>query len=181
VKLTDLTLRFLRIGAMGFGGPMALIGLMQDRLVEKDRAVSPDDFAAGVALGQTLPGPVALGCATYLGFRLRGFLGACLSTGAMILPPFLLMLVLTPLYFQYGQVPQVAGFFKGVSPAIIAVIIMAGYNMVSKMRVEALNAIIVALAAVGVVGKVNPALLMLGAGLLGMLVHSRRKRGQDAG
>lgn len=180
MTLAQLTGRFLRIGAMGFGGPMALIGLMQDRLVEKDEAVTADDFAAGVALGQTLPGPVALGCATYVGYRLRGFIGACASSGAMILPPFVLMLLLTPLYFQYGQVPQVAGFFKGVSPAIIAVIIMAGINMIGKMKLEALSVAIMVLAAAGVVCGVGPVWLMLGAGLVGMLVRRPRKEGADA-
>jgi chromate transporter len=169
LSLATLAGRFLRIGAMGFGGPMALIGLMQERLVEKDKVVTPDDFATGVALGQMLPGPVAVDCATHIGYHVRGLLGACATTGALILPPFLLMLVMTPLYFRYGQVPQVAGFFKGVSPAIIAVIIMAGHNMAGKMKVQALSTAIIVLAAAGVVAGVSPVLLLLAAGLVGVL------------
>ncbi len=181
MKLTELALRFMRIGATGFGGPMALIGLMHQRFVEKDGAVSADEFATGVALGQILPGPVAVDCATHLGLRLHGFVGACVSTVSLILPPFLLMLILTPLYFRYGQVPQAVGFLKGVAPAIIAVIIMAGHNLITKMRLDVLGGAIVALATVGVVVKVSPVLLILGAGLLGMLFRSRAKAGRDAG
>ncbi len=181
MRLTRLAAQFLRIGAMGFGGPMALIGLMQDRLVEKEHAVSPDDFATGVAVGQVLPGPVAVDCATHIGFRLRGVLGACVSTAALILPPFLLMLVLAPLYLQYGQMPQIAGFFKGVGPAIIAVIIMAGHNMVTKLKMNVAAGVIAVLAAAGVIYGVNPIILILAAGLVGMLPQSVRRGDRDVG
>jgi hypothetical protein len=69
MRLTDLGARFLRIRSTGFGGPMALLGLMQQQLVERSDEVTPDDFADGVAVGQMLPGPVAVGCATFLGHR----------------------------------------------------------------------------------------------------------------
>jgi len=181
MRLTRLAARFLRIGAMGFGGPMALIGLMQSRLVEQEQAVSPDEFATGVAVGQILPGPVAVDCATHIGYRLRGFAGACVSTGALILPPFVLMLVLAPLYLRYGQIPQVGGFFKGVGPAIIAVIIMAGYNMVIKLRLNVAATAIAVLAAAGVICAVNPIILILLAGLAGMVAQGLRRRNPDVG
>lgn len=180
MKLRTLAGRFLRVGAMGFGGPMALIGLIHEQMVEKHQDVSEDDFATGLALGQILPGPVAVDCAVYLGHRLRGLWGAVVSAGTMILPPFLLMLVLTPLYLHYGRVPQVSGFFEGVAPAIIAVILMAGYNMAQKYQFTVGSALIALLAGAGIVARVNPVLLILLAGLAGMLLRGGRREDKHA-
>lgn len=174
MKLWKMAGRFLRVGSMGFGGPMALVGLMQEQLVEKTQEVDPDDFATGVALGQILPGPVAVDCATYIGYRQRGFLGAIVSTVAVILPAFVLMLILTPLYFAYGTVPQVSGFFHGVAPAIVAVVIMAGYNLSQRFKFNTISIAIAVLAGVGLCLGVSPVLLILGAGLVGLLAHGRQ-------
>ena len=129
MKLSRLALRFLRIGATGFGGPMALIALMQERLVEKDKAISPEEFSEGVAIGQILPGPIAVDCATHIGYRLHGFVGAIVTTGSLIAPPFFAMLILTPFYLTYGAVPEAAGFFLGVRAAVVAVIVAACVRM----------------------------------------------------
>lgn len=176
MTLRTLAARFLRVGALGFGGPMALVGLIQEQMVEKHEDVTPEEFSTGVALGQILPGPVAVDCAIYLGYRLRGLLGACVTAGAMILPPFLLMLVLTPLYLHYGQVPQVAGFFRGVGPAIVAVIVMAGYNMAAKYKFSPAGVAIAILAGVGVLARVNPVWLILAAAVAGIVLRGGARR-----
>jgi chromate transporter len=179
MRLRTLAARFLRVGAMGFGGPMALIGLIHEQVVEKHHDVSEEEFSTGVALGQILPGPVAIDAAVYLGHRLRGFWGACVTAGSMILPAFLLMLVLTPLYLKYGHVPQVSGFFKGVAPAIIAVILMAGYNMAQKFKFTFGAVLIAIVAGAGMIMKVNPILFILLAGLAGIALRGGRQR-EDA-
>ncbi|NPV46289.1 MAG: chromate transporter [Armatimonadetes bacterium] len=169
MRLRTLALKFLKIGATGFGGPMALIGMMHRDLVETGE-VSEETFSEGVALGQMLPGPVALGCATYLGYKLRGALGATVSAGALLLPPFALMLVLSPLYLHYGTVPQVGGFFKGVGPAVIAIIIATGWRMGRKSITSYRGAIVAAAVLVAALLKLHPAILVIGGGLLGMLL-----------
>lgn len=179
ISLKTLAGRFLRVGAMGFGGPMALVGLIHEQMVEKHEDVTEEDFSTGLALGQILPGPVAVDCAIYIGHRLRGFWGACVTAGSMILPPFLLMLVLTPLYLRYGSVPQVKGFFQGVGPAIIAVIVMAGYNMAQKFKFSLGSALIAVVAGLGIVFKVNPMLLILLAAFAGVALRGGRKAGAD--
>ena len=115
----------LRVGATGFGGPMALISMLQQHLVERRGAVSSDEFSEGVAIGQILPGPIAVDAAIHLGYRLYGWLGAVAGAAGLLLPPFLIMLVLTPLYFHHGQVPEAQGFFMGVRPAVAAAIAAA--------------------------------------------------------
>lgn len=180
MTLRTLAARFLRVGAMGFGGPMALVGLIHEQMVEKNQDVTEEDFSTGLALGQILPGPVAVDCAIYLGHRLRGLWGACVAAGTMILPPFLLMLVLTPMYLRYGRVPQVSGFFQGVGPAIIAIIIMAGYNMAQKFKFSLGSALIAIVAGAGIVYKVSPVLLILLAGLAGIALRGGRRGAKDA-
>jgi chromate transporter len=181
-----LALQFLRIGATGFGGPMALIGLMQERLVEKEQAIKAEEFAEGVALGQILPGPIAVDCATYIGYRLRGFWGALVTTGALVLPAFVAMLILTPIYLRYGTVPHLAGFFKGVGAAVVAVIIAACIRLGQKSlrapqrRGTALRLVIAVAALLGGLVQAQPILLILGAGALGMLFFVSWPRPESA-
>jgi len=178
VSLRWLALEFLRIGATGFGGPMALIGLMQQRVVERRKAITPEQFAEGVAVGQVLPGPIAVDCATYIGYRLRGLWGAVVTTGALVAPPFLAMLVLTPLYLQYGKVPEAQGFFRGVGAAVVAVIAAACVRLGQRSLGSAGPVVIAIGALAGALLKVQPILLILAAGLLGLLLL--RERPQEA-
>ena len=115
----------LRVGATGFGGPMALISMLQQHLVERQKAVSNDEFSEGVAIGQILPGPIAVDAAVYVGYRLHRWLGAIAGAVGLLLPPTLIMLVLTPLYFHFGRVPEAQGFFAGMRPAVATAIAAA--------------------------------------------------------
>ena len=122
----------LRIGATGFGGPMALISMLQQHFVERRKAVSIDEFSEGIAVGQVLPGPIAVDAAIHIGYRLYNWLGAVAGAVGLLLPPFLIMLVLTPLYFHYGRVPEAQGFFAGVRPAVVAAIACATVRMAKR-------------------------------------------------
>jgi chromate transporter len=175
MTLRTLALRFLRIGALGFGGPMALVAMMQEQLVQRHKEVSQDDFSTGLALGQVLPGPISVDCATYIGYRLRGFWGACVTTVGLLLPAFVLMMILTPMYLHYGTIPAIGGFFKGVAPAIIAVIFMAGLNLAKRFRFNVTSAAIAVLAGIGVLMKVSPVLLIVLAGVAGMALRGESK------
>jgi putative chromate ion transporter len=127
--LARMFLSYLRVGATGFGGPMALIGLLQEQFVERRKAVGSAEFAEGVAIGQILPGPIAVDAAIYVGYRLRGWLGAMAGAVGLVLPPFVIMLILTPLYFRFGRVPEAQGFFAGIRPAVVAVIAAASWRL----------------------------------------------------
>jgi len=161
---------FLRIGATGFGGMPALLALIQDQLVERRKWVPLEEFKEGTAIGSILPGPIAVDTATYLGYRLRGWWGALLTTGGLILPPFLLMLGLSPFYLRYGQLPQWGGAFRGIGAAVVAVVIAACYRL-GQSSLRSLRSLLIALGAfVGLTFfKMDAVLLILlcgGAGLL---------------
>ena len=180
MRLTQLGARFLRIGSTGFGGPMALLGLMQQQLVERSDEVTQDDFADGVAVGQILPGPVAVGCATFLGYRLRGLPGAVIATGALILPSFVLMLIIAPLYLKHGQVPVVSGFFLGVAPAVIAIIAFAGWRLGKSFITDWRAAVVATLVAAAAIFKAPPVLLILLGGVLGLLLRRPLEKARPA-
>lgn len=162
---------FLRIGMTGFGGAMALLGMVQEHAVERRKVATPEEFAEGVALGQLLPGPIVVDAVAYLGYRLRGVLGACVAAGALILPAFLLMLLLTPLYLRYGSVPQVAGAFRGIGGAVVAIIVAAVWRMAQKSITDIRAAAVAVVALVCLVAlHVDASLMVLLAGALGVVL-----------
>jgi len=170
----------LRIGATGFGGVMALLSLLQEHFVERRKAVTREEFAEGVAIGQILPGPVAIDAATHLGYRLHGWLGAMAATVGMVLPAFLLMLILTPLYLTYGVVPQAQGFLLGVRPAVVALILAASWR-IGKRSTTSVGPVIIAVVVFGaMVAGAYPILLVLLAGTLGILLCPTTQAGPGA-
>src|SRR5438477_6792786 len=104
---------FLSLGAFGFGGPIATVGYMQRDLVEQRRWLDRADFVNGVALGQTMPGPLAAQVVMWVGFLQRGALGALATSVVFILPSFLIVLAVAVLYVQYQGLDLVAALFYG--------------------------------------------------------------------
>jgi chromate transporter len=125
-----LILYFLRLGATGFGGPIALCGYMQRDLVERRRWISQEDYLEGLALSQLAPGPLAAQLAIYLGWVRSGVLGATLVAFAFILPSFLMVLAISALYLRYGGLPGIQGLFYGIGAAVIAVIVRSAWKLV---------------------------------------------------
>ena len=121
---------FLRLGALGFGGPIALVGYMQRDLVENRRWVSKQDYVEGLALAQLAPGPLAAQLAIYLGWVRAGTLGATLVSVAFVLPSFLMVLTLSALYVRFGGLPWMQGAFYGIGAAVIAIITRSAYKLV---------------------------------------------------
>src|SRR6187401_3218613 len=128
--LRDLTTYFLRLGTLGFGGPIALAGYMQKNLVEERRWISKQDYVEGLALAQLAPGPLAAQLAIYLGWIRGGTLGATLVSIAFILPSFLMVLALSAVYVRYGGLPWMQGAFYGIGSAVIAIIARSAYKLV---------------------------------------------------
>ncbi|MGH7474461.1 MAG: chromate transporter, partial [Candidatus Methylomirabilales bacterium] len=120
-------LYFLYLGALGFGGPIALAGYMQRDLVERHRWTSEEDYQVGLALAQLAPGPLAAQLAIYLGYVRGGIIGATLVGVAFILPSFLMVVVLGILYLQYGGLWWMRALFYGIGAAVIGIIVRAAY------------------------------------------------------
>src|SRR5881409_391135 len=128
--LTELLLYFLRLGTVGFGGPIALVGYMQRDLVEKRRWISRQDYVEGLALAQLAPGPLAAQLAIYLGWVRGGATGATLVGAAFVLPSFVMVLAISALYLRYGGLAWMQGAFYGIGAAVIAIIARSAYKLV---------------------------------------------------
>src|SRR5213595_1445242 len=120
--LRDLLLYFLRLGTLGFGGPIALAGHMQKDLVEERRWVSKQDYLEGLAFSQLSPGPLAAQLAMYIGWVRAGRLGAALVAVAFIAPSFLMAVAIAAAYVRFERLPWIQDIFYGVGAAVIAII-----------------------------------------------------------
>jgi chromate transporter len=159
---------FLGLGTWGFGGPIATVGYMQRDLVERRGWLDRDQFLGGVALGQTMPGPLAAQVAMWVGFLARGALGALAVAGAFIAPSFLAVLAVAVAYVRYQGLPVVQSLLYGVAPAVMAIIALAAVKLARltdghDRRLWATSAVIaIVTAATGA----EIALLFVAAGLL---------------
>lgn len=122
IPLWRFYLYFLRLGATGFGGPIALAGSMQRDLVEERQWISPEDYTDGLALAQLAPGPLAAQLAIYLGFVRGGTLGATMVGLCFILPSFLIVWAIAVAYVAYGGLPWMQALFYGIGAAVIGII-----------------------------------------------------------
>src|SRR2546426_3646865 len=129
-SLREYLLYFLRLGAFGFGGPIALASHMQKDLVEQRQWVSSQDYIEGLAFSQLSPGPLAAQLAMYLGWVRGGSFGATLTGTVFILPSFLMVLVLAALYVHFGRLSWIQGIFYGIGAAVIAIIVQSAYKLI---------------------------------------------------
>src|SRR5438552_15981390 len=129
-SLRDLLLYFFRLGALGFGGPIALCGYMQRDLVEQRGWIAPEDYKQGLALAQLAPGPLAAQLAIYLGWVRAGVLGATLVALAFVLPSFVMVLALSAFYLRFGGLAWMQGAFYGIGAAVIAIIARSAWKLV---------------------------------------------------
>jgi chromate transporter len=129
-SLGEFLLYFLRLGAFGFGGPIALAGNMRRDLVDVRKWVSPDDYNEGLAFSQLCPGPLAAQLAMYLGWLRAGALGATLVGILFIFPSFLMVLALAALYIRLGSLFWIQGAFYGIGAAVIAIIVRSAVKLV---------------------------------------------------
>jgi len=129
-SLREYLLYFLRLGAFGFGGPIALASHMQKDLVEQRQWVSSQDYIEGLAFSQLSPGPLAAQLAMYLGWVRGGSFGATLTGTVFVLPSFLMVLVLAALYVHFGRLNWIQGIFYGIGAAVIAIIVQSAYKLI---------------------------------------------------
>jgi chromate transporter len=172
ISLPALTLEFLKIGAAGFGGGMAIIALMERELVKKRRVIGADEFAHGVALGQIL-GPFAFNTALFTGYRLYGALGGLLTAHAFMVPSLVLVLLLSWLYFSYHALPALQGAVAGLGPVVIALIFSAGWSMGKRAFRSWIAAPLCIVATVAGLCRMNPVFILVAAGIVGLTLRAQ--------
>jgi len=178
IGLLPLTMYFLKLGTVGFGGPVALVGYMHRDLVEQRRWVQEDEYKLALALAQIMPGPLAAQFAIGLGYLLRGVLGATVVGLAFVLPSFLMVVGLSILYVVYGGLWWMQALFYGIGAAVVAIITIAAYKLArgTIKRDPLLWGIFAGLLVVTTLTQAELAGLFIAAGLLVVIIRAFPKR-----
>ncbi len=178
VSVRQLAGYFLRLGAMGFGGPIALAGYMQRDLVERRGWFTQEEYLQGLAVAQTLPGPLAAQLAMWLGYVRRGTAGATASALAFILPPFLIVTVVAAIYVSLAGTTMIQALFYGIGPTVIVLILRGAWKLlrVTVRSDRRLWAIFAVVAAATFVARSEVAILFILAGLVGVVLYAPRYR-----
>lgn len=173
-SLREFTLYFLKLGCIGFGGPIALVGYMHKDLVEERKWISQEDYLQGLAFSQLAPGPLAAQLAMYLGFVRAGFIGATLIGTVFILPSFLMVLAIGKAYVSFGGTRIISALFYGIGAAVIAIIARSAMKLVktSIKKDKLLWIIFLTLAISTALTEKEIVWLFLAGGLLVMILKS---------
>jgi len=177
-SLSQLVLYALKLGTIGFGGPVALVGYMHRDLVVARKWISEQDYKEGLALSQLMPGPLAAQLMMYLGYVHYGNLGATLAGIAFVVPSFLMVVGIGAAYTAYGGITWMQAVFYGVGAAVIGIIAISAYKLTTRSigKDWLLWTIFAVSAAVTIVTESEWVLLFLAAGVLVWLVKAPPKR-----
>jgi chromate transporter len=171
-RIGELVRYFLRLGCLGFGGPVALVGQMERELVDDKKWLTKEQMREAIAICQSLPGPLAIQVGVYVSYLRGGFWGAWAGGWAFILPNFVIVAALGALYVYLGDLQPVTAIFYGVSPAVIALILHSCYRLAKLGMEDRLQWLIAAVClAVTVILQAEVALLFIGAGIVGILYY----------
>jgi chromate transporter len=177
VGLWRLTRYFLRLGALGFGGPIALAGAMQRDLVPRGW-ITDEEYVEGLAFSQMMPGPLAAQLAMWIGYIRHGVVGASLAGLAFVLPTFFIVLGISMLYVAYDGLPVVQALFYGIGPVVIAIVMRSAVKL-AKTTVGSDRRMWFIFAVVGLItvfARAEIALLFVLAGVIGILLYSKEKK-----
>jgi chromate transporter len=174
---------FTRVALFSWGGGPASLALMQ-RETTAAGWVTPSEFADAVALGNALPGPIAPQVSAYVGFRVAGFWGALVSVVGTVVPTTALMLAMVVLFFTVKDNPYIKAMLTAVRPVVVGLLLWTAYDMSASVfgwrklgwmpaMAQSWDKILITLVGFGVLTftKVNPALVILGAAILGLILY----------
>jgi chromate transporter len=168
----EVVLYFLRLGLLGFGGPVALVGQMERELVSDRKWLTKEQMREAIAICQSLPGPLAIQVGIYISYLRAGFWGAWAGGWAFIFPNFVIVAALGALYVYLGDLKPVTAVFYGVSPAVIALILHSCYRLAKLGMEDWIQWAIAAVCfVVTIVLQAEVALLFIGAGIVGILYY----------
>jgi chromate transporter len=181
VPIRGLVTYYLRLGLLGFGGPVALVGQMERELVGDKKWLTKDEMREGIAVCQSLPGPLAIQVGIWISYIRGGFWGAWAGGWAFILPNFVIVAALGALYVRFEGLPAVAAIFYGVSPAVIALILHSCYRLTKLGMNDWLEwALAAAAFVITVAVQAEVALVFIGCGIVGLLYYGSLFRTRKA-
>ena len=152
--LWELFYIFAKIGLFTFGGGYAMISIIEDTCVERKQWITHEEMMNMTVIAESTPGPIAINCATYVGYKLAGFVGATVATFGIVLPSFVVIFVISKFLDNFLEITVIANAFQGIKIAVGILIFDAAITMIKKMP-----------------KKILPRLIMISAFLVMMLVN----------
>ena len=167
---------FAKIGAFTIGGGYAMIPIIQREVVEKNKWIEEKDFMDILAISQSAPGILAVNISIFLGYRLRGVKGSIVATLGSALPSFLIILLIAMFFAGYQDNPAVIKIFKGIRPAVVALIAVPMINMAKKAKLNIYTGSLAAATALLIIFlKVSPLYILLVVGVVFTALTAWRK------
>ena len=172
-----LFINMLKIGLFTFGGGYAMIHLLENEFVSKKKWIEEDEFMDLVAIAESTPGPIAINCSTYIGYKKEKILGAVLATLGMCIPSFTIIFLISLFFNQFLLIGWVAAAFKGIQVCVVFLILSAGVKMLKKMKKKPFNLIVMSatflcMVAFGVFAvSFSSIFYILISGLVGLLIY----------
>lgn len=185
-SLGMLFFTFFKIGLFTFGGGYAMIALLEEEFIQRQKWLDKDEFLDMTAIAESTPGPVAINSATYLGYKLAKVPGAATATVAVCLPSFLIIYAISLFFEQFTRLTVIANAFKGIQVCVIYLIFSAGVRMLkaldkSPFATGVLAAVMLVMVGLSLAGvSVSSILLILLSGAAGVAAWliGRRKEGK---
>jgi chromate transporter len=163
---------FFKVGAFSFGGGYAMIPLIEKEIIDIHHWLSVDQFLDIIAISQMTPGPIAINAATFVGYKVGGFWGSAAATIGVTAPSFLIIIILALLLIRYRHLPWLDAFFKGVRPAVIALIVQAAYSVGKSSFTGIKDMLVAAVVFAGLyLLKINPLIMIVMAAILGIVIY----------
>jgi len=185
--LADLFLTFAKIGCFTFGGGYAMISLIEDACVEKKKWITHDDMMDMTVIAESTPGPIAINCATFVGYRQYGLKGAAAATIGMVLPSFLIIFFISHFLDHFLEIGWISSAFRGIRLAVGLLILNAGFIMMKKMKkmpfqILVLAASLVVMIMVNIFSvHLSSIVLLLTAAVVSLVMFSVKKKGMVKG
>ncbi|MFA5039867.1 MAG: chromate transporter [Candidatus Omnitrophota bacterium] len=168
--ILHLFLEFFKIGLFTFGGGYAMIPLIQKEVVDNRHWLTIEQFADVVVISEMTPGPFAVNSATFIGYRVGGFWGAVFGTLGVVLPSFLIILAIVTTFLSFRENPVVRSAFRGLRPAVLALILVAAYSIGKIAVIDYKSVVILALVVTGIlVFKIHPIMALVASALIGII------------
>ena len=129
----------IKIGLFTFGGGYAMISLLDSEFVSKKKWLEREEFMDVVTIAESTPGPIAINCSTYIGYKHSGFAGALVATLGMCIPSFTVIFLISMFFNRFLEIKWVASAFKGIQMCVVFLILSAGFKMLKKIKKTAFN------------------------------------------
>ena len=170
----ELFLAFFKIGLFTFGGGYGMLSLIEDICVDRKKWITHDEMMAVTVIAESTPGPIAINCSTYVGYKQKGILGAISATVGVILPSFVIIFLISNYLNRFLEITWIANAFKGIKIAVGILILNVAVRMIVKMKKDLLSIIILICAAAVMLSvnflsvRVSSITLLLAAGVVAL-------------